>query len=133
MLCEEVGTAFVGVGRDGFVGSDCVFELGVEVDAGPLEEEQAAAVERAKVVVAEDVVNGDRLFWVLVAGDVEVGQELQLALSGGGKLFFKGLIVLGQGGLELPLDLLRTVLLDLDLVVDLLILMPEQGYAFIEG
>lgn len=99
MLCEEVGTAFVGVGRDGFVGSDCVFELGVEVDAGPLEEEQAAAVERAKVVVAEDVVNGDRLFWVLVAGDVEVGQELQLALSGGGKLFFKGLIVLGQGGL----------------------------------
>lgn len=42
------------------------------------------------------------------------------------------MVVLGQCGLELPLDLLRTVLLDLDLVVDLLILVPEQGYALIE-
>lgn len=73
MLGQEVGAAFVGVGWGGFVGGDGELKLGVEVDAGPLEEEDAAAVERTEVVVAEDVFHGYRLFWVFVAGDVEVG------------------------------------------------------------
>lgn len=50
------------------------------MDGGPLEEEGRAAVERTQVVTTEQVVHGDRLFRVLVARYVEVGQELQLAL-----------------------------------------------------
>lgn len=132
LLGQEVCAAFVGVGWGGFVGGDGELKLGVEVDAGPLEEEDAAAVERTEVVVAEDVVYGYRLFWVFVAGDVEVGQELEFALTRRGEFLLKGLVVLGQCGLQFTLNLLGTVLLDLDLVVDLLILVPEQGYALIE-
>ena len=103
------------------------------MDAGPLEEEGGAAVQRMEVVVVEEVVYGDWLFGVLVAGDVEVGQELQLALPRGGELLLERLMVLGEGGLELSLDLLRTVLLDLDLVVYLLVLVLQEGDALIEG
>lgn len=103
------------------------------MDAGPLEEEGGAAVQRMEVVVVEEVVYGDWLFGVLVAGDVEVGQELQLALPRGGELLLERLMVLGEGGLELSLDLLRTVLLDLDLVVYLLVLVLQEGDALVEG
>jgi hypothetical protein len=86
-----------------------------------------AAVLHFQIVGALEVCSSDGLFSVFKMGDVDVGEEFQLALGRFGEFLFQFAMLFGDG-LHLLLDLPTAVLLDLDLIVDLLVLMLQHRH-----